>query len=79
MAAPKEFALLVPDPLLDPRAARPGAPARWAAVALAAMMLAAFSAAPAAVQAASQAMVPACSGVNLRSSPSTSAAEGFRC
>ena len=38
------------------------------------MMLAAFSAAPAAVQAASQAMVPACSGVNLRSSPSTSAA-----
>jgi hypothetical protein len=70
LAAPKEFALFVPDP----RAARPGVPALWPAVALAALMLAAFSAAPVAVRAASQAMVPACSGANVRSSPSTSAA-----
>jgi len=61
-------------PVSDPRAARRWVPARWAAVALAALLLATLAAAPTTVQAASQAMIPACAGVNLRTGASTSAA-----
>ncbi|HYN47252.1 MAG TPA: SH3 domain-containing protein, partial [Candidatus Nanopelagicales bacterium] len=61
-------------PVPDPPAARRGVPSLWAAVALAALLLATIAAAPATVQAASQAMVPACSGVNLRTGAATSAA-----
>jgi SpoIID/LytB domain protein len=65
-------------PVPDPRATRRGAPARWAPVALAALLLAAFAAAPGPVEAASRPMVPACSGVNLRTGASTSTATRTR-
>jgi len=59
----------VPAP--DLRTARRGAPARRVGVALAALLLAAVAAAPATVEAATRAMVPACAGVNLRTGMST--------
>ncbi len=65
-------------PVPDPRAARRGAPVRWAAVALAALLLAGFAAAPAPVAAAARTMVPACNGVNLRTGASTSTATKAR-
>ena len=58
-------------PVPDSRTANRGVPARWAAVALAALLLAAVAAVPATVAAASAAMMPACDGVNLRSGTST--------
>lgn len=61
-------------PASDPRAPRPGAPARWAAVALVALLLGAVAAVPAPVAAASRTMVPACSGVNVRTAARTTAA-----
>lgn len=62
------------SPVPDPGLLRHRAAARPVAVVLAALLLGAFVATPASVQAASQPMVPACSGANIRSGPSTTAA-----
>ncbi len=59
---------------LDSKLTRRRAPARPVAVAMVGLLLGAFAAAPAPVEAATQAMVPACSGANVRSGPSTTAA-----
>ncbi len=56
------------------RTARGRTPALPFAIVLAALLLAGLAAVPAPVDAASQAMVPACAGVNLRTGASTGAA-----
>ena len=59
----------VPDPGPTPRGTR----GRPVAVLLAALLLGVAALAPASVEAASATMVPACSGVNVRTGPSTTA------
>ena len=61
-----------------PRVARRGVRGGWTAVALAALLLTAFAAAPTTVGGASRAMVAACSGVNLRTGASTNSATKAR-
>jgi len=65
-------------PASDPRPARRSAPSRRRALGLVAVLLAAFAATPGPAEAATTTLVPACSGVNLRTGTTTTSAVKVR-